>query len=129
MTYVRFRAITANSKVIKSPNIVAALSAAQLKWAEDSRRKLLYPPPEPLPSYDRTGDLGRGWHITGPHLSGSGLVVNLINNVEYAEKVYGDEQGSGQAWMHVGRWPLLQDVIDRDEYVRLIRNVIKDATE
>lgn len=126
MTSVRFRALTANSKQIRSDAIIAGFGQAQKKWAEGVKAKVsVQPPPIPDSRYVRTGDLVKGWKITGPLLSASGLTVRLNNATRYVRYVYGDEQGRGQVRVHQGRWVLLSDAIDRDGYVQLMRDVVK----
>lgn len=126
MTSVRFRALTANSKQIRSDAIIAGFGQAQRKWAEGVKQKVSVEPTKITESrYVRTGDLVRGWNITGPLLSASGLVVRLNNATKYVRYVHGDEQGRGQVRVHQGRWVLLSDAIDREGYAQLMRDVVK----
>lgn len=126
MTTVRFRALTANSKQIKTPQIIDAFAVAQRKWVEETKAKLSKtPPPIPESRYKRTGDLVAGWKINGPRLTGD-LITSLTNvDVDYVRYVHGTESGAGQVKVHRGRWVLLKDAIDRESYARLMRNVVK----
>lgn len=126
MTSVRFRALTANSKQIRTDAIIQGFGQAQKKWAEEVKAKVSVTPTAIVGSrYKRTGDLVKGWKITRPLLSASGLVVRLNNAVSYVRFVYGDEQGNPQALVHRGRWAVLKDAIQRTEYTQLMRDVVK----
>ncbi len=126
MVSIRFRALTANSRQIRTAGLVNGFRNAQTQWAKGVKAELVkYPPPIPSSSYVRTGDLGRGWQITGPNMSPSGLVTRVNNSVEYVGWVYGDEAGEGQAAVHEGRWPLIAEVVDREGYLRLLREVVE----
>jgi len=74
-------------------------------------KRVKYPPPPELPSYQRTYRLYRGWTIT-PRSNG----YTISNTVPYTKYVVGNAYGLEQAWMHAlpGRWPLLRDVSDEE---------------
>lgn len=66
--------------------------------------------------YQRTGKLGASWAI---EKVGGGMGYRLSNNAErkgrtYGQYVVGDAYGTGQAWMHKGRWQKLRDVVDEE---------------
>jgi len=71
-------------------------------------------PPEGS-SYQRTGGLGASVRIDQ-----DGLSTRIITDTygkdgnKYDVYVIGDSEGQGQAWMHVGRWPLERDVVDSE---------------
>lgn len=128
MVSVRFRALTANSKQIRGEAVVSGFGTAQKKWAEETKRKLQYtPPPIPTSRYVRTGELVKGWKVNGPHLSSSGLIVRLVNSMPYVVFVHGSEDGGKQSQVHIGRWTHIKDAIDRDGYVQMMRNVVKNG--
>lgn len=128
MVSVRFRALTANSKQIRTQDIISGFGTAQRKWAEETKAKLVKtPPPIPTSNYVRTGDLVKGWKINGPNLSSSGLIVRLSNSVPYVVFVHGSEDGGRQFWVHAGRWVHIMDAIDRESYVEMMRNVVKNG--
>jgi hypothetical protein len=66
-----------------------------------------YPPPPPQSTYRRTGTLGRKWAVKVK--MAPDVVGYLGNNTPYAGYV---QDRARQAWMHVGRWPTVQDVVD-----------------
>lgn len=77
--------------------------------------------------YRRTGNLGSHWAI-GETEKGSGYTLENTakrRGKAYGRYVVGRADGTGQAWMHVGRWQLLRDVID-DEVAKLPEQVLKD---
>jgi hypothetical protein len=64
--------------------------------------------------YQRTGKLGASWAIED-----TGTGYRIENNAArrgklYGQYVVGDAYGTGQAWMHRGRWPLLRDVVEEE---------------
>jgi hypothetical protein len=66
--------------------------------------------------YERTGRLGRSWAILRTEDDNG---YRLENNARYKGKRYprfvvGGADGTGQAWMHKGRWPLVRDVTDEE---------------
>lgn len=127
---VRFRALTANSKQIRTEKLLSDVKSHQKQWAHKAIRRLQqYPPPPPDSRYERTGDLGAGWKPSGPTVSGSGIITRIINDVSYAEFVYGDEVGDGQAYMHRGRWITIPQAIEREEYMDGLRRIMKDAIQ
>ncbi len=77
-----------------------------------------YPPPTGG-SYERTGDLGRGWAESGAvqaDASGTNqfadrVSVTLRNSVEYAGWVQGPDT---QAAVHQGRWETTQQALDAE---------------
>src|SRR6185295_1133982 len=74
----------------------------------ESARRILQVYPPGRGGYVRTGKLGRGWNIA----KASFLGWRLSNSVKYAVYVVGNSEGSGQAWMHVGRWRTMRKVVD-----------------
>lgn len=128
MVSVRFRALTANSKQIRASEIINGFGNAQKKWAEETKRKLqIEPPPIPDSKYKRTGKLVAGWKVSPPSLGSSGLIVRLTNSVPYVVFVHGSEDGGRQFWVHKGRWTHIKDAIDRESYVEMMRNVVKNG--
>lgn len=86
------------------------LRAAQL----EARRRIVtdlrtYPPPPPGSTYQRTGNLGRGWAAAdaAPVTNDARLVIE--NAVDYADEV----QGANQAQVHRGRWATVEEVQQR----------------
>jgi len=77
-------------------------------------KRVKYPPPPELPSYQRTYRLYRGWTITPKSTGFAGYTIR--NNTPYTKYVVGNAYGLEQAWMHArpGRWPLLRDVSDEE---------------
>lgn len=65
-----------------------------------------YPPERPGQAYQRTGNLGRGWHLSIGPSGGS-----LTNRVAYGPFVQGDKT---QSWMHKGRWTTDQQAADHE---------------
>ena len=57
--------------------------------------------------YVRTGTLASGM----TYRPASGYGFTFVSQAEYSPLVIGVADGSGQAWMHAGRWPLLLDVM------------------
>jgi len=97
------------------------------------RRMQAYPPERPGQSitgrhpilgttytavrYRRTGRLGRSWRIDRVGNTGY-LIANDARDPRtgrrYGQYVVGDAYGTGQAWMHKGRWQVLRDVVDEE---------------
>jgi hypothetical protein len=76
--------------------------------------------------YKRTGNLGSHWYIAD--FKDQGYTIG--NTAEHKDKQYGryvvgDAFGTGQAWMHKGRWQLLRDVTD-EEIDKLPPEIIKE---
>lgn len=86
-----------------------------------------YVVPPPLRSgYVRTGNLGRG-----TYWQRDGRSYRLKSDTVYARYVIGDGSGEGQAWMHVGRWPVAYQVMKKwaETMVENIRNRIQRSAE
>lgn len=119
------------------PGVQAALAAAKgkiplalIKASTQARRLLVaelkqYPPAPTGSRYRRTGRLGRGWERAKGINGGMGF--QLINPIEYAGLVQGDDQ----AWMHAGRWtPASQIARNHEEDVlQLYEDGVKEAIE
>lgn len=64
--------------------------------------------------YKRTGTLGGKWAIlkweTGYTITNDATQKGRA----YGQYVVGSAYGTGQAWMHVGRWQLFRDVVDEE---------------
>ena len=63
----------------------------------------------------RTGRLFRSWAVL--EIKGKGYAVEnraAKRGKEYARYVVGDAYGTGQAWMHKGRWMIYRDVVDEE---------------
>lgn len=76
-----------------------------------------YPPPPSGSTYRRTGTLGRSvtsqsapGALSRVETLGSGVVGYIGTSIRYAPYVIDRNR---QAWMHRGRWWLLQDVVER----------------
>lgn len=67
--------------------------------------------------YRRTGNLGSHWAIGENEKRTGYTIANTARNKKgkaYGRYVVGGANGSGQAWMHQGRWRLLRDVTDEE---------------
>lgn len=79
------------------------------------RRMQAYPGERPGQKYVRTGRLFRSWKIDS-----DGKTRYTIENTaarkgrKYGHYVVGDAYGTGQAWMHRGRWQLFRNVVDQE---------------
>ena len=76
--------------------------------------------------YVRTGNLGRGTYWIR-----EGRSYRLKSDTTYARYVIGDGSGYGQAWMHVGRWPVAYQVMLKwaSTMVENIRSRIRGGAE
>lgn len=105
------------SSTIRKIDGIGRGSATTLKNASrESSRYLMSAipaPPEPKPSYNRTGKLERGFKA-GVNSISRGYAATISNKVGYAPWVISDSRvgdAGPQAWMHVGRWYTLQQVL------------------
>lgn len=65
--------------------------------------------------YKRTGTLGRSWKIE--EIDNGYQIENTARSKRghrYSRYVVGDAYGTGQAWMHQGRWQVFRDVVDEE---------------
>ena len=69
-----------------------------------------------LRPYVRTSTLRRGWNLVNLEDQGYELSVEATSPRGHPYEVYvlGDEDGEGQAYMHVGRWPLYRTLVDEE---------------
>jgi len=96
---------------------LAPLTKKIIKVAmERARKKIIrYPPERPGQTYVRTGTYGRSYA-----LNESGLTYTLVSDAvsptgtRYTRYVGGMADGSGRAWMHVGRWKLAREAVDEE---------------
>ena len=84
---------------------LATMEASKYLVGNERRGLQHYPPPPPQSSYVRTYKLRFGWRVQ-PFEANTKTVI--VNDVEYAPYVQGDNT---QAWMHVGRWRTVAEVI------------------
>lgn len=88
----------------------------QFRFASERavRRMQEYPSQRPGQRYQRTGRLFYSWRID------SDPQRYVIENTaarrgkRYGHYVVGDAYGTGQAWMHRGRWLLFRDVVEEE---------------
>jgi hypothetical protein len=104
----------------------AVLRAAMQASCDLVQRQLaVYPPARPGSQYRRTGTLGRRWTTA---VTGSGYDVEGVvgNNTAYGPYVMDWHK---QAWMHVGVWPIAQDVAGQaeGEIVGIFEDAIQTA--
>jgi hypothetical protein len=78
-----------------------------------------YPPERSDQTYQRTGELGRGWERATPLDQGQGF--QLVNPSEHARWTQGDDQ----AWMHKGRWRTARQIAH--EHTEEILALYEDA--
>lgn len=66
--------------------------------------------------YHRTGNLGHSWVIEEAQGDSGYTISNNASHKghQYGRYVVGDAYGTGQAWMHKGRWQKLRDVVDEE---------------
>jgi hypothetical protein len=64
--------------------------------------------------YRRTGKLGRSWKVDRNDDGYSIRNTAERNGHPYPRFVVGDAYGTGQAWMHRGRWLVFRDVVDKE---------------
>jgi hypothetical protein len=88
---------------------IPKISERTIKTAGEKiiRQMQNYPPERTNQKYVRTYKFKSGWRLDR---SATGYTVK--NPTSYGRYVVGDFAGSGQAWMHVGRWLLLRDVTE-----------------
>lgn len=70
-----------------------------------------YPPKRPGQRYRRTYNLRNNWKAEA--IKGN-KGYTISNRMRYAHYVVGDAYGTGQAWMHKGRWPLFRDITEQE---------------
>lgn len=88
------------------------------KWAEQRRQKLRgtkYPPQRAGSTYSRTGNLANRW----AKIRMAPANVKVINRARYSSFVIGR---ATQAWMHVGRWWVADDIWEEGvpELIRML---------
>lgn len=77
--------------------------------------------------YRRTGNLGSHWAIE-PLKNGYAIENTAqFKGRRYGRYVVGDAYGTGQAWMHKGRWKLMRDVVE--EELQELPREIEDTIE
>lgn len=79
------------------------------------RRMQAYPSERPGQKYRRTGRLFRSWKIDKSE--DRYTIENTARGKRgrnYSHYVVGDAYGTGQAWMHRGRWVLFRNVVDAE---------------
>ena len=87
-----------------------------------------YPPERPGQTYVRTGRLGFSWDVK--RLDDGYVITNNARSrygQYYAQYVVGNAYGTGQAWMHVGRWQVFRDVVDAE--MAKLPQAVADAIE
>ena len=84
-------------------------------------RMKIYPPQRPGQKYVRTYRLQRNWRMEKAGATG----YRLLNRTPYTKYVVGSAFGTGQAWMHAGRWTTLRDAADI-ELASLPAKLVKD---
>lgn len=70
-----------------------------------------YPPKRPGQKYRRTYNLRNNWKAER-YKNDKGYTIR--NAMSYAHYPVGDAYGTGQAWMHKGRWPLFRDITEQE---------------
>jgi hypothetical protein len=82
--------------------------------------------PAPWSDYRRTGELGRGWFVSGPHKIGGALLVQVANRSGHAVWVQGPTVGAGpkqRALFREHGWQSVTDI--RRQVWPLYKNKIK----
>jgi hypothetical protein len=76
--------------------------------------------------YQRTGNLGSHWAIAETKNHDGYYVENTAERKgkPYGKYVVGSADGSGQAWMHKGRWKLFRDVTEQE--LKALPKIIRD---
>jgi hypothetical protein len=78
--------------------------------------------------YKRTGRLGRSWRIEQISDIGYSIQNDAAHRGRaYGRYVVGDAYGTGQAWMHKGRWQVLRNVVE-EEIAVLPPEIERDLT-
>ncbi len=79
-----------------------------------TRKMEAYPAERASQKYVRTGRLGRSWKVKRLD---NGYIISSDarkRGRSYSRYVVGTSYGTGQAWMHVGRWQKLRDVAEEE---------------
>lgn len=118
----RFRALTRNIE-IKPAAVIAAAVRAQVDHANDVVLAEVrpYPPPKVPTTYERTNNLFRAWVVSGPRVTGSGVVTSIYNTMRYFKWVSGNEQ---QEQHEATGWKLLSESLHRDIYRKSLQAAI-----
>lgn len=116
---VRFRALTTKKlrlEMAPAHTQIRAFITTYLQGVQAVVSK--YPPVPPNSRYVRTGDLFRGWHITGQGGFDQSLVASSRAGGarrEYAKFVHGNKFGDEQMWYHAANgWKRIADYYDRE---------------
>ncbi len=118
-TAAKFRALSADLKAEGSASMT--LATTMVKQAVKT-----YPPPRPT-RYVRTGYYGQNVTDSAPIEQGTKVVGYVTSAAPYSIYLRGQPDGSyRQAWMHVGFWQPLADLIDdyRDKITSLVNDRI-----
>ena len=89
------------------------------------RRQQAYPSERTGQTYHRTGNLFSHWRIE--EVANGYQIGNTAQRKgrAYGKFVQGDAYGTGQAWMHKGRWQLFRDVTE-EELLKLPDEILKE---
>ena len=112
---VRTDPLNLEQRISELPRILrkVATEAASVYLIGNTRRGLKrYPPKRARQKYIRTFKLREGWVFEW-----NSTRSKVVNRVKYAPYVHGDND---QAWMHVGRWWKVGEVIEKDNAGMLI---------
>jgi hypothetical protein len=104
------RALSGAKRTIQDEVRIATEQAMQ----PTSDELRIYPPPPPASRYKRTGRYRAG--ISNPVVtmeSGGAIHGRIEQRAPYSRYVRGDQDGQGQAWMHVGRWETSKSIVGR----------------
>lgn len=123
---VRFRALTAKSKQIRTEALEAQVRAIQHRRLEAAKRVLTtYPPPIPTSKYVRTNKLRDSWHILPSQSNAGGITTILVSSGNAATHYVEFVEGDNQVAVHQGRWPVAREVIDHGAYVSELRTMMR----
>lgn len=95
---------------------IPKIGRSQLRFTSERivRRMQAYPPERPRQKYKRTGRLFRSWKIDNSQDRYTIENTAAKKGRLYGHFVIGNAYGTGQAWMHRGRWLLLRDVVEQE---------------
>lgn len=132
---VKFQTVVVKKGIVNTQEMLRAVQRTQnLVAGQVIRRGQQYPAERPNQKYIRTFKLKESWRVVPSRQSGDRFVCDVVNDAtdtkrktpkKYAGYVFGtNDAGRGQSVYHVGRWPTVGQLANRESYRQQVQNAV-----
>lgn len=111
----RLRLYNAGLEIVREMKVPGSEPTYPIQWDTDKQRKAFFASDgfgAGIPSR-RTGNYEKAWQLVSIGDRPTNRGYEVVNTESYSKYIAGNAFGQGQSSIHVGRWKVFRDVVDK----------------